>query len=350
MNILCIDAGVNAAIHLRQLRYLETHHPGLLARVNLIAGSSDGALVALFLAPRLGTGHSSNLRALDECIAFFDELLRAFTLTPRLAARWLTGRGPQAFSSTLEGVVRRHFEGQTLADLARRSTRVVAIAVDGERWARVTFRDFGFASEDEARRPLLDIALASCSFPALMAPYRSRVDGRYYLDGALLFSNPTLVALEEALEHLRHTEGTALERSQLERLNVLSFGITAGTDAARRLRNKRPLGLERLDLPPLMHLLARPLHLPERLLLGLVDIVDMQCKSLLGERYLRLQRPIPLLNYLLGVAFVPERLIQTLDAEATGAWCPTTQELDWVGTRWMAAPATAESHPRSARP
>ncbi|HMY18935.1 MAG TPA: hypothetical protein PKA58_21560, partial [Polyangium sp.] len=51
--ILSIDGGPAAPVQVRMLRKVEERYPGFLASTDMFAGTSDGAMVGMFLASRL---------------------------------------------------------------------------------------------------------------------------------------------------------------------------------------------------------------------------------------------------------------------------------------------------------
>ncbi|MCC6554358.1 MAG: patatin-like phospholipase family protein [Polyangiaceae bacterium] len=339
MNILSIDGGIAAALHLRLLRRIEEMRPGFLARVDLLAGTSDGALMALFLAERLGRDDAANLRAVGDCIDFFHEVLGVFRLTARTAVRFATGRGPSSLAAELERVFERHLGRETLGGLAARGRRVLAVAVDKATWRRRTFRSFDFEDPADRERTLVDLALACSAFPVVLPAHRSPVDGRAYLDGALITNNPSLVAVREALASMRARGGG--EGDRLGEIVMLSLGGTERSEhrgeAPRGVLGWLPGALDRLGFSGWTQLLSRTVYLPDFMIQGSVDIIDLQCADLLGDRYRRVAPAIPEFDYLASIALPPERLRQRLDDEDRIRSRPTGADLDWVNERWLGA-------------
>ncbi|MFP2924556.1 hypothetical protein ACLESO_04945 [Pyxidicoccus sp. 3LG] len=126
----------------------------------------------------------------------------------------------------------------------------------------------------------------------------------------------------------------------LERLRVLSLGATESSGARgagerQGLLSWLPQTLDRLGFAGWSQLLARHVYLPDFMLQGSVDIIDLQCADLLGPRYLRVRPELPELDYLASVALPPEVLRRRLDAAAAAWLRPELPELAWVDAQWL---------------
>jgi hypothetical protein len=346
LNILSIDGGVSASLHARVLRQIEEARPGFLAATDLFAGTSDGAFAALYLASRRSGASAENARSLGECVEMLHEILAIFRVSPGAALRVVTGRSPRALASAMRAVLERHFGGETLGDLAERGRKVAVVSIHKKTWKRKVFKSFDFVSDAERRRTLVDVALASAAFPVVLAEHRSEVDGEAYLDGALLANNPTLVAVRAAMDHLAPDGGRgAGGRDLLRELAVLSFGATeglgdeGGEGAGGGLLEKLPRALDRLGFAGWTQLLARPLYFPDFMIQSSVDVIDVQCRALLEDRYRRIRPAIPELDYILSVFASRDWLRERLDREATGRFGAKAGDLGWVRDHWLAAPA-----------
>ena len=337
MNILSIDGGVSASLHARVLRQIEEARPGFLAATDLFAGTSDGAFAALYLASRQSEGESA--RVLGECVEMLHEILAIFRVSPGAALRVVTGRSPRALAAAMRAVLERHFGGETLGDLAERGRKVAVVSIHKKTWKRRVFKSFDFESDAERRRTLVDVALSSSAFPVVLAEHRSEVDGEAYLDGALLANNPTLVAVRAAMDHQAKSGG---ERDLLRSLAVLSLGATEGLGEKGRegpgggLLERIPRALDRLGFAGWTQLLARPLYFPDFMIQSSVDVIDVQCASLLEDRYHRIRPSIPELDYLLSVFASGDCLRNRFDQESTGRFRPAARDLDWVRDHWLA--------------
>jgi hypothetical protein len=346
VNILCIDGGVSASLHARVLRQIEEARPGFLAATDLFAGTSDGAFAALHLASRPHETPAQSARALDECVEMLHEILAIFRVSPAAALRVVTGRSPRALADAMRAVLERYLGGETLGDLAERGRKVAVVSIHRKTWKRKVFKSFDFESDAERRRTLVDVALSSAAFPVVLAEHRSDVDGEAYLDGALLANNPTLVAVRAAMDHLA-LEGVS-GRDLLKELAVLSFGATEGLredgkegEAGEGLLAKLPRALDRLGFAGWTQLLARPLYFPDFMIQSSVDVIDVQCRALLEERYRRIRPAIPELDYILSVFASRDWLRERLDREAKGRFGAKEADLAWVRERWLPAPVGA---------
>lgn len=347
MNILSIDGGVSASLHARVLRQIEDAEPGFLAKTSLFAGTSDGAFAALYLASRQSELHEANARALGECVEMLHEILALFRVSPGAALRLVTGRSPRALAAAMRAVLERHFGGETLGDLAERGRKALVVSIHKKTWKRRVFKSFDFESDAERRRTLVDVALSTAAFPVVLAEHRSELDGEAYLDGALLANNPALVAVRAAMDHQR-TSGSG-ERDLLRGLAVLSLGATEGLGEKGRegagagLLDRIPRALDRLGFSGWSQLLARPLYFPDFMIQSSVDVIDVQCASLLEDRYHRIRPSIPELDYILSVFASRDWLRDRFDRESTGRFRPGERDLAWIRGCWLDSRSAAST-------
>ncbi len=132
-------------------------------------------------------------------------------------------------------------------------------------------RSRGLSSAQSSSLSLREAALATASAPTYFSP--CRLGSHNLVDGGLIANAPELVAVTEAMHHL----GVPLER-----IHVLSVGTAATPFAARP---------HRLGKPGLLRLAG---SLFELTLCSQEKLVAHQCKTLLGVRYLRIDRsPAP---------------------------------------------------------
>jgi hypothetical protein len=343
VNILCIDGGVSASLHARVLRQIEEACPGFLAATDLFAGTSDGAFAALYLASRSGGTPAESARALAECVDMLHEILAIFRVSPAAALRVVTGQSPRALAAAMRAVLERHLGSETLGDLAERGRKVAVVSIHRKTWKRKVFKSFDLESDAERRRTLVDVALSSAAFPVVLAEHRSEADGEAYLDGALLANNPTLVAVRAAMDHLALPGAKGVGgRDLLSELTVLSFGATEALrddgkagEAGEGLLAKLPRALDRLGFAGWTQLLARPLYFPDFMIQSSVDVIDVQCRALLEDRYRRIRPAIPELDYILSVFASRDWLRERLDREAKGRFGAKEAELAWVRERWL---------------
>ena len=99
-----------------------------------------------------------------------------------------------------------------------------------------------------------------------------------------------------------------------------------------------PGALDRLGFMGWPQLLTRLVYLPDFMIQGSVDIIDLQCADLLGPRYRRVRPHIPEFDYLASIALPPGLLKRRLDVEAERWFRGEVPELAWVEDQWLAPP------------
>ena len=97
VNILSFDGGPGPLLQLRILRKLVDDQPQLLDEVDLFAGTSDGALVGLYLAHALQNRNGRSVaQIVDDCIDFTRAYSAACNTGVLGLARRKTVRPPKA--------------------------------------------------------------------------------------------------------------------------------------------------------------------------------------------------------------------------------------------------------------
>ncbi|PTL83588.1 patatin-like phospholipase family protein [Vitiosangium sp. GDMCC 1.1324] len=208
--ILSLDGGgLRTLVSLGILRRIERERPGFLDEVQLVAGTSSGALSALILAAA-----SRSSEGLDAALRlWFAPDLFTLPLSNTLGA--LVGRKAltpnQAMARALTGVL----GDKTLGELHRHVV-IPAFQLDDHNpnealrtWGLRVFHNLPGASSEQMGELLVDLALRSSAMPILSPVYQG------YVDGGLFANNPTLAAVAQAI----HAEVTTLDN-----LLVLSLG------------------------------------------------------------------------------------------------------------------------------
>ncbi len=261
--ILSIDGGgVRGYYTALLLARLCAERPGWLDSVDLIAGTSTGAIIALSLALEMKPADIAAIyaREADRIFAtsFVDKVLDAGGLI-----------GPRYDVRRYAAILRQVFRDTRLADLKR---KVMVPAFDlsdnnpdpaRRRWrARLLHNLAG----PEASPDLLvrRTALYSSAVPAVFAT----ADG--YIDGGVFAANPALCAVTLSLDRT-----VVPEPPQLDSLRLFSLGT--GCSALHIEGERLQWGLSQW---------ARPL-------IGVmfdagVGMVDYQCRQFLGPNYFRL--------------------------------------------------------------
>jgi hypothetical protein len=267
--VLTVDGGgvrgIIPAIVLERL-CAEPGLDGWLDRVDLLAGTSTGGLIALSLAAGIAPG---DLRALYEKHAgevFADSLFDDVKDLGKLI-------GADYNVGNLERVVHETLGEKTLAQLDKR-VLVTAFDLDnedpGERtWKPKLFHNYPGADSD-GDALAYRVGTATAAAPT----YFESFDG--YIDGGVFATNPSMCALTQTQDPRIPDD----ERAELHEVRLLSLGtgrslqyIEGSTHDWGYVQWVRPLIDVMLD--------------------GVNGIADYQCKQLLGDHYHRLAPTFP---------------------------------------------------------
>ncbi len=264
--ILSLDGGgVRGLLTALVLQRLEGRFPGMLARVDLYAGTSTGGILALALAAGIPPEQLISLYAGHAAFVFSDSRLDDLRDLGRLIG---AEYAPGGLLKLLAGI----FGSRRLGDLP---TQVLVPAFDldspGRRgqprgWKPKFFHNFPGPGSD-AKERIVDVAMRTCAAPTLFPTYQG------YIDGGVVANNPSMAALALALG--RNGGGR-----KLDQIRLLSLGT--GLNPAYIRGERLDWGLAQW---------ARPLV--ALMMEGMMGIADYQCERLLGRRYHRLQPILP---------------------------------------------------------
>ncbi|MGA7964309.1 MAG: patatin-like phospholipase family protein [Gammaproteobacteria bacterium] len=261
--ILSIDGGgVRGYYAALLIARLAAANPSWLATVDLIAGTSTGAIIALGLA--------LDMAPVDIAGIYAREAENIFT--PSLADRLLDAGGligPRYNVRRFAAILRRVFHDVRFSDLPRR-VLVPTFDLDDENpdtarrhWQARLFHNL---PGPQAKSNLLvrRAALYSSAVPAVFAT----ADG--YIDGGVFAANPALCALTLSIDAAVQARPAALDA-------VRVFSVGTGRCPQHIEGERLQWGLSQWAKP----------------LLGVmfdagVGMVDYQCRQLLGSRYHRL--------------------------------------------------------------
>lgn len=301
--ILALDGGgIRGFFTARLLSRIEALRPGWLERVDLIAGTSTGSIIAFALALGMAAGE----------IATIYERSAARIFSTSLRDRLLDAGGligPRYDVRRLAALLRQVFHDLRLGDL-NRNILVPAFNLDDgnpdparRRWKPKIFHNFPGATGD-CNALVRTVALYSSAVPVVFAP----VDG--YIDGGVFAANPTLCAVAQTQD-----SRSLSAPPRFEDLRVLSLGT-----------GKSPLHIPASSVEWGMVQWAKPL-------LGLVldagvAAVDYQCRQLLDDRYHRLNPWLDGRPILLDDIEALPLLEQAAEAADLG---PT---LEWLDRSW----------------
>jgi hypothetical protein len=301
--VLTIDGGgIRGIVPTIVLQRLSAE-PGLddwLDRVELLAGTSTGGLIALAVAAGVPL---AELRDLYEQRAarvfadsFFDDVR---DLGKLLGADYEIGN--------LEREVRRVLGDRTLADLDKR-VLIPAFDLDNEdpverTWKPKLFHNFP-GPDSDGDVPAYRVGVATAAAPTYFPTY----DG--YVDGGVFATNPSMCAVAQTQD----ARIPPVERADLGELRLLSLGTG---------RTLHHIEGERHDWGYVQW--VRPLI--DLMLDGVNGIAHYQCSQLLGDRYHRVAPTLP-----------PDRQIGMDDADAIPYLVDFASGLDLTATaHWLRA-------------
>lgn len=275
--ILSIDGGgVRGLLAAVLLERLQETRPNFLSQIDLFAGTSTGAILALGLAGGLSPTEGRRLYEEQAALVFADSAwdnLRDLGFA----------RGAQYATANLKQVLAAQFGEQALADLPKK-VLVTSFDLDNQNrssggvrtWKPKFFHNYPGPDSDGGER-VVDVALRSSAAPAYFPTYQG------YIDGGVVANNPSMAALAQALD-------TTTGGQPLEEVVLLSMGTG---------RNPKFLDIGDADWgwsQWAINLGARKvvkLPLLEILLDGCGGVADFQCRRLLHDRYRRLDPILP---------------------------------------------------------
>ena len=271
--ILTLDGGgirgLVATVFLQRL----CDEPGLngwLDKVDFIAGTSTGALIALGIAEGLALATIQDVYVHKGPKIFDDSWLDNVRDLGNLI-------GAQYDTDTLKKVVDQLFNVTTLGEL-RKVVLIPTFDLDNydpanrnepRRWKPKLFHNVRNLNNDAAEI-VASVALRACAAPT----YFPSVDG--YIDGGVYANNPSMCALAQTQEI--GTDGQRM--ASIDDIVMLSLG--SGTNLEYIKGNSKDWGLSQW-VKPLINLMND----------GTVDIARYQCAQMLGERFHRLAPYFP---------------------------------------------------------
>ena len=262
--ILSIDGGgVRGLLVTVLLQQLDERLPGWRDRVDLLAGTSTGGIIALGLA--------KGLTPTDLRILYYDKSPRIFGDSFLDDIRDL-GRvvGAEFSNRDLRQEVERVFGATRLQDLGKR-VLISAFDLDNEdpdpakrTWKPKFFHNFPGTDTDGGLR-VADVAMYTSAAPT----YFPSVDG--YVDGGVAANNPSMAAVAQALDRRSRVS----PRPSVDDIALLSIGT--GRSLSRITGKRHDWGYAQW---------AKPLL---RLMFDAVSgIPDFQCQQILGNSYHRI--------------------------------------------------------------
>lgn len=258
MFILSIDGGgVRGVIPITILQRLNLIFPQLLSSVDLFAGTSTGAIIALGLAYGLTPEEAISLY-LDEADDIFkdsivDDILDSGNLV-----------GAQYSNETLRLVLQAEFGDDKLGDLVPK-VLISSFMIDNykqppfRRWKPKFYHNYDIFGDKHER--IVDVACASSATPTYFPIYQGQIDG------GVIANNPSMCALAQALHPYTG-------KAKLSDIRLLSLGT--GHSPRYLKADKDDFGL--IDWGP---------HLIDLMIDGDGGMVDYQCCQILNDNYHR---------------------------------------------------------------
>lgn len=300
--ILSIDGGgVRGYFAALLIARLTAAQPGWLDKVDLIAGTSTGAIIALCLGMTMAPSEIAAIYAREA------ERIFSTSLVDRvLDAGGLIG--PRYDVRRFAAILRQVFRDTRFADL-KRKVMVPAFDLDDGNPdpARRRWRARFFQARSDASMLVRRAALYSSAVPAVFAT----ADG--HVDGGVFAANPAMCALSLSLDDTVFSPPALLGGVRL-------FSIGTGQSALHIEGERLQWGLSQW---------ARPL-------LGVlfdagIGVVDYQCERLLGPHYHRLNPWLDGEEIQLDDASAMPRLAKAADT------APIDASLNWIDAVWNAA-------------
>lgn len=296
--VLSLDGGgIRGVLTAKLLERLEEAHPGFLAQIDLIAGTSTGGLLALGLAAGLTPAEASELYKEKGEFVFADSTwddVRDLGLAI----------GAQYGNENLKQALTEQLGDQTLGQLSKK-VLVSTFDLDNEAtepgqirtWKAKFFHNYPGPNSDEGES-VVDVAIRTSAAPVYFPVYQG------YIDGGVVANNPSMCALAQALHG--STGG-----QRLQDVALLSLGT-----------GRTPVYLEAGDADWGWVQWAKDLRLIGIMLDGSIGLANYQCRQVLDEQYHRLNPSLPVHITMDDVQEIPvlEQVADKADLTATIDW------------------------------
>lgn len=307
--ILSFDGGgIRGLLSAVILEQLDKRVSGWRDKVNLIAGTSTGGIIALGLAKGLSP---LKLRQLyyDKSPkifkdSFFDDL--------RDLGSWI---GAEYGNRNLRKELRKIFGDTLLRDLKKR-VLVPSFDLDNEDedktkrcWKPKFFHNFP-GRDSDGGESVVKVAMYTSAAPT----YFPSVDG--YIDGGVIANNPAIAALTQVLDKRARIRS----RPSIDEIVLLSVGTGR---ALSKIKGKRHNWGKAQWVQPLISLMLE----------GSMGVVDYQCKRLLGNSYCKVNFTFPPKEEIgLDDYKKRDRLVEIGETQMVGELDKTAE---WLEKNWI---------------
>lgn len=293
--ILSMDGGgIRGILTVRILERLEAAVPGLMASIDLFAGTSTGGLLTCGLA--YGMNPTEIRKLYEDCASaiFADTLLDNIKDLGNLI-------GAQYSVQPLKDVLVKRFGDLTLAELPKK-VLISAFDLDNEAaapalrtWKMKFFHNYPGPDSDGGEL-VVDVAIRTSVAPTYFPIYQG------YIDGGVAAGNPAMCALAQALH--RSTGGQRLE-------DVVLLSVGTGVNPHYIQSKNGDWGL--INWAP---------HIVTIMLEGSAGLAHYQCRQVMEAQYHRIDPILPRPIDMDQIRFIPELLsvAESVDLDETITW------------------------------
>ena len=265
--ILALDGGGIRGLYTAVLlNRLEAQVPGFTGRVNLLAGTSTGGILALGLAKGMSPQALIDLYQDNGGAIFSRTLWHEIRDLGDLA-------GAKYDNKNLVRIIQSAFGSGTLNDLLPRHVLIPSFDLDNlaaapapRMWKPKFFHNFK-GSDSDGSQKIADVALRTSAAPTYFPVHQG------YVDGGVVANNPSMAALAQAID--ASTGGQQLGDLRL-------FSIGTGITPTFVSGDTLDWGLAQWATV-----------LANMMIEGMMGVADYECARLLGASYLRLAPVLP---------------------------------------------------------
>lgn len=301
--IMSFDGGgVRGALTATLLRRLVEQIPDLLDKVDLLAGTSTGAMMTLGLA--------SGKTPAEMVEVYSQENMKFVFSSPRLGFF-----SPKYGNENLTALLQRYFrEELKMKDLGRRALITTFLLDDKEDkdWSPIFFHNYPPRQEIKVRpgwnERVIDVALRSSAAPTTFPSHQG------YIDGGVMANNPGTAAVAIAL-------GQHPGSLKLSDIRLLSFGTGLTPTLIKEDTSNWGIFQWMFSLRPPQQAILKIL------LDGVSEADTIMCEQMLGMHYQRVNPPLPQQMPLDDWRLVPSLVEIAEDFKLD-------ETLDWLREHW----------------